>query len=567
MSIVKRALGLVALLCLTLSARRPFGRTRAFNLLGSGVPTNEGLSRGKMSVSVKAAKLRMTYRIAGFVPISIMFAFATFAAAGTIIRVPANQSTIQAGINAASNGDTVLVAPGTYAENINFNGKAITVASSNGASVTTIAISSGVGVTFTHSETHSSVLKGFTIKGGTNTYGIVIGYSSPTILNNVITGNHACDGAGISVTWASPVIKGNTIAGNFHDSCSGGGGGAGIAVVGPGNTQIIGNVISGNDGGNGSSGGGITLFGAGSTFIVNNIIINNTIQTSGGGIGIEGCCSDAIIVQNLIIGNTAPGLGGGIYSAGNSGAPAIVNNTIASNRSGAAGLGSAVYTNSSPGNPTRLYNNIIFGVSGQTALYCDNFNTTTLPSLFSNDVYARLGTKYGGICTDQTGTNGNISADPVFVSTSNLRPKGGSPAIDAGDNAAPHLPINDLTGNPRIINGNGGTPAKVDIGAYEFVPVVLAPRSLNFGLQAVGSSTRKNVKLTNAQSKVLNIDSYRTPAGYSTSGCGTSVAAFGSCELTVTFHPLTSGASNGVLSIKDNAGGSPQTINLSGTSQ
>ena len=54
------------------------------------------------------------------------------------IHVPADQSTIQAAINAAKNGDTVLVAPGTYIENINFNGKAITVTSSGGPSVTII---------------------------------------------------------------------------------------------------------------------------------------------------------------------------------------------------------------------------------------------------------------------------------------------------------------------------------------------------------------------------------------------------------------------------------------------
>src|SRR2546428_9154943 len=54
------------------------------------------------------------------------------------INVPAGQPTIQAAINAASNGDTVLVAPGTYYENINFMGKAITVTSAGGPSVTTI---------------------------------------------------------------------------------------------------------------------------------------------------------------------------------------------------------------------------------------------------------------------------------------------------------------------------------------------------------------------------------------------------------------------------------------------
>src|SRR6516164_7182077 len=54
------------------------------------------------------------------------------------IKVPADQPTIQAAINAANSGDTVLVSPGTYYENINFNGKAITVTSSDGAAKTII---------------------------------------------------------------------------------------------------------------------------------------------------------------------------------------------------------------------------------------------------------------------------------------------------------------------------------------------------------------------------------------------------------------------------------------------
>ena len=47
----------------------------------------------------------------------------------TIINVPADQPTIQAGINIAVDTDTVLVQPGTYVENIYYNGKLITVAS------------------------------------------------------------------------------------------------------------------------------------------------------------------------------------------------------------------------------------------------------------------------------------------------------------------------------------------------------------------------------------------------------------------------------------------------------
>lgn len=46
-----------------------------------------------------------------------------------VIHVPADYPTIQAGIDAATNGDTVLVDTGTYVENINYMGKSIVIAS------------------------------------------------------------------------------------------------------------------------------------------------------------------------------------------------------------------------------------------------------------------------------------------------------------------------------------------------------------------------------------------------------------------------------------------------------
>src|SRR5258707_7759680 len=79
--------------------------------------------------------------------------------AQNIISVPTSQPTIQAAINAANNGDTVLVAPGTYVENINFSGKAIAVTSSGGPAVTVIdGGAQGPVVTFNQNEPTASQL-------------------------------------------------------------------------------------------------------------------------------------------------------------------------------------------------------------------------------------------------------------------------------------------------------------------------------------------------------------------------------------------------------------------------
>jgi len=142
------------------------------------------------------------------------------AVAGKIIHVSANQPTIQAGINSANNGDTVVVSPGTYFENINFLGKAITVKSSNGSSVTIIdGQRLGSVVTFNSNEASTSVLTGFTIQNGDANNspageggGIAVEGASPTIKSNVIQGNWGSNGGGgIGLGFASPLIQGNII--------------------------------------------------------------------------------------------------------------------------------------------------------------------------------------------------------------------------------------------------------------------------------------------------------------------------------------------------------------------
>ena len=394
---------------------------------------------------------------------------AASAVAKTTIHVPADQPTIQAGINAASDGDTVLVSPGTYIENINFMGKAITVRSSNGAKSTIIdGGGNGSVVTFNHSEAKSSVLKGFTIQNGRadEGAGIAVEGSSPTITSNTISHNGGCNGMGIGVGFGSPVITKNKITFNAQTGCSGGIGGGGISLRGAASAQILSNTIANNS--IGSSGGGIGLWASGTPLIQGNLIQNNVAGGVGGGISMFNQ-ADANIINNVIRKNRAP-QGGGIYwltPYGTRG-PYLVNNTLANNDSTST-QGSEIYADGYDINAL-IINTIVIGKIGQTAIFCGDFNDLNPPGMRFNDVYNPSGSTYGGICTDPTGSNGNISADPLFVGRANFRLKAGSPAIDAGDNSAPNLPAKDFTGHPRIVNGNGGPEAIVDMGAYEFVP-------------------------------------------------------------------------------------------------
>ena len=200
------------------------------------------------------------------------------------IRIPVDYPTIQAGIDAASNGNTVLVADGTYVgegnKNLDFKGKAITVKSENGANSCIIDCEgSGQGFYFHSGEGVDSLLSGFTITNGNAIYGggIACWYSSsPTIAGCIIEGNAATNsGGGIACKEASsPTIIGCTIKGNIAGSWGGG-----IHCEGTSSPAITNCVIFENEVlGLGNGGGGISCYPSCSPLIMNCTITGNTVS-------------------------------------------------------------------------------------------------------------------------------------------------------------------------------------------------------------------------------------------------------------------------------------------------
>jgi len=94
---------------------------------------------------------------------------------------------------------------------------------------------------------------------------------------------------------------------------------------------------------------------------------------------------------------------------------------------------------------TRLTNNILAGSGAAAVMECGMFNDRNAPIIAFNDVFHRQGgLTYGGLCTDQTDVNGNISIDPEFVDAAggNFHLQPTSRAIDAGINAgAPDVDV------------------------------------------------------------------------------------------------------------------------------
>lgn len=125
------------------------------------------------------------------------------------------------------------------------------------------------------------------------------------------------------------------------------------------------------------------------------------------------------------------------------------------------------------------------------------------------------------------------------------------------------------TGSLSINDNASGSPQMVSLQGYggSATTGTLSPASVTFGSQAVGvTSAAQAVTLSNSGTIALAIASISATGDFAQSNtCGSSVAAGGSCQISITFTPTASGTRTGALRIVDNTAQSPQSVALSGT--
>ncbi len=375
-----------------------------------------------------------------------------------MIAVPGDFPTIQAAIDAASQGDIITVSPGTYYENIHFKGENIILCSTDPTSPPIIASTiihgnnEGSVVSFSGNELPNCVLSGFTItKGSAERGGGINGnYTLATIQNNTINGNlakysggglHMCDGIiqnniirgnsannGGGLYRCHGTIQNNTISGNLASFSKGGG-----LYVCEGTIQN--NTISGNWA---KEGGGL--------FYCNGKIQNNLISDNSAGYGGGLSMCDGTIQCNIITGNLAwKYSGGGLYDCDG----VIQNNTIWGNYADDKGGGLC-------GSSATIRNCIIWQ------------NTAASGS----QLYGCPTPSYSYIQGWTGGGTANTSANPQLVDPDNgdFHLIHTSPCIDAGC----YIPgmNRDFEGDPRPWNGTSeprGDGSDFDIGADEFI--------------------------------------------------------------------------------------------------
>ncbi|HEY3296567.1 MAG TPA: T9SS type A sorting domain-containing protein [bacterium] len=377
-------------------------------------------------------------------------------------HVPADFATIQAAIDASALHDTVLVAAGTYYENISFRGHSIVLASEyllthNPAAITATIINgsqpanadTGTVVRIVSGEDSTTALIGFTITGGTGTP--LADQQSHLVY---------VEAGGVMTDGTSPIIAHNYIVGNDASRVP-----AGVT----------------------SAGGGGIRCGFGHPQLLNNVVARNTGRYYGGGIVIN--LASAILRNNVVCQNSGGQDfgGGGVWMYGSAfPASTVENNSIVGNSTTLNGGGVLISSTS-----VNLINNIIWANTARTTgpqiSRTNSFGATTY-----NDVQ-------GGLAG-----NGNIAVYPAFADT-NLLLAAGSPCINAGDSSAIY---NDPDGSRNDMGAYGG-PGATPLVPFSVPLLRHSPNSVDFGFANPGTPAPRNLILADPSTGGVRIDSAR----------------------------------------------------------
>ncbi len=239
------------------------------------------------------------------------------AAFADVINVPTDYPTIQEAIDASSDGDEVVIAPGLYNEfGIQFNGKAITLRGSTGSDgLPTTAITSGsegsiMSIGFQQID---PTVRDITFTGSTADTAVMTFHSNATFINCTFLDNAGFLGGGFYNLNGGPSF----IDCRFIDNTATWGGGYACWETGQPEHPIFTRCLF--EGNTGEIGGGMANLRSQPT--LNDCVFRNNQASFGGGLYNDGdaCCSqwegNITLIDCLFEDNEALESGGGIYNA------------------------------------------------------------------------------------------------------------------------------------------------------------------------------------------------------------------------------------------------------------